>query len=489
MRKRHLLLLSLAALAACDDAGVQLPGPPSPGVAIDAPETDLVEGETLTLRVLVGGRRVPADRVSWESRDPRTVEVRAGVARAGAPGRTWVVARRGDDADSVLLVVHFAGLGGAAGGAGMRAGEALARMGGGAFFTEVLNAEPLAMHVVAANGAPSRSEGEALGRDSVLSLVLPPEVGEGVVPLQPCQVRVGPGFGIECGESSLYVRVKDPDGSIKVWVMVREEPLVLTEVEPPARAGTETGRLSGWVMFDAAGFRVVPGPAGTADVRPLADTTVRIYAEFSLPLYRMLRSSGRATFTGGPLTGSLQAFTFEPARWVADGLSMKMEMALPQGTPPFAARAYAWIPQPRPAPWRESMAALGPGSATDTAGGATPWVRMDAWEIDPPGGGAPPRPAVGRGGSLLVTGFDAPTDRHYGRIDGQLQQARLGYLPFINDSASVATVLALTFSAAIDPLGGVPWRGDVAPGPELHRLLLEPAPPVAGAAKSRARRR
>jgi hypothetical protein len=432
----------LLATAACGGEGVSVEPITGP-VAIDAPVVDLDEGEMLQLGVLVGGRRVSPTAVEWESRDVSTVRVQNGVARGVAPGLAWVVVRSGAHADSVRLVVHFAGLGA---GAGARVGGSdgvLVRWGGGAFVRQFLRYEqPDATHILAANGPAARSLAEAMERDSVLHLYLVEErVAPGTYPLGPCDVK--PKGGVTCGERGLTLEIRDGGGR-KLWVPVREAPLVVTEVRMPPAPGLATGSVRGWTSFEGAGFSIRDDEGGGTRLEPLGDTTVHVYAEFSLPLYHVLVGYTSLLVQGRGFTWAGE--DLDPAAFSAEGgLRLAASARLHAHLPRYAlARWNAWVPSP------------GRGTyAVAPSGGARAWSRLevDEW-VDEAGEvrGPVDRGPAGRG-TVTITQYDAPTATGYGMVRGVMEAAVPD--PFGPDSMMMKAV----FVNPVDPLEGSPSAG------------------------------
>ena len=470
-RRRRLLAPALLLFAAaCQESLAPPPAAEGP-VAIEASSLETSEGGSLLLHATAGGRRIPGSHVAWESRDPATVRVRDGRVQALAPGVAWVVARRGEAADSVRVVVHFAGLGGGAGARVGGAGGVLVRMGGGGFYTQSLPSPGGGgTLLVATNGAPAASRDEALSRDSVVILFVPGALREGTTVLPPC--RIDAVAGITCVRSGVMVALRSGD-EIVHWVAVRDGPLVVSKAQLPAQPGRVPGAVSGWVSFEAAGLRrVVRG--GRPALEPLADTTVRVFVEFSLPYYHVLLGTADMSLSGDPFSGA-EEISMEPARPVDGGLSFFAGGTFwPTDSTSFNAYAYGWLPAPAPGSF--PMAALDGSAVGARLGGARPWVRVEASEgfFYPQLGMIPDdvRHLLGDGGTYTVSEYRPPTPDAYGLLRGRIE-APLRRHPAPAGAAAPAS-LTYDFVAPVEPLNGSPWSGALLPGPGRPVLQVTP---------------
>ncbi|HEV2147916.1 MAG TPA: hypothetical protein VGR37_10980 [Longimicrobiaceae bacterium] len=104
--RRRLLLVSLSAVAACDD-----PGRPEPvdALQLTAPTQYLDVGQTISLDARAtgtSGESLGSNRIEWRSSDPGVAAVAAGQVTGRAPGEVVIHASAGGRSDSVRLTVE-----------------------------------------------------------------------------------------------------------------------------------------------------------------------------------------------------------------------------------------------------------------------------------------------------------------------------------------------------------------------------------------------
>lgn len=248
---------------------------------------ELGVGTQLALHVAVGARVLRSTEVEWLSRDPTTASVRDGVVRGVAPGLTYVIAVRGDAADSIRVSVSFTDLG--AGQAGIRSGADLLRLTGGGWVTEsTTDVTRYYTTVLASSGgvvATPLGECCSVLGDTILQINFVGKPAVGVRTMLPPRVEIKnltTDVLFHTGDDDVLLIVRQDGSHMQFFFPVRPMSLEFTEVTD-ATADTP-GRVRGRLSFEAAGILETRDSHGNATYSPIGDRTTRIYAEFDTPL-------------------------------------------------------------------------------------------------------------------------------------------------------------------------------------------------------------
>ena len=445
-------LLVGAAIVACgDDAGIG----PGAVITVEAPAARIVEGESIRLGVKVGGQPVSAGAVKWRSTDPSTLTVdAAGVARGVGAGVAYAVATGGQARDSVQLTVRFRSV--SPNTLVVRvAGQAstVLQFGGRTMMVEGL-VSGRRTTFINANTADPDGPGAWVKDDSVLRIFSSTGLEVGQTLIRPPMLQRDPWRLSTPQGSGAFLAYREGSSRFRQYIQVSDAQLQISSVTLPPRPGADPGLVTGSIAFEAAGLTVEFGPNGSEIYTPLADTTVTVYAEFSTPLYHLLASSARATLTG-PARHSGEHILGGNVDLKEGGLTFDLRALLNAGTVgsevDFALRT--WVPTPAPGTY-----ALGetlPAQLDDTAGGATPWsyavmapLIRSRPEV-PAGHLGPAEYALGRGGTITIESYTAPTARYFGRVSGTMT-LDLGYWAtrFTGESLTVA----FPFTLPVRPL-------------------------------------
>jgi hypothetical protein len=465
------LVTAAVVLAGCRDA---VGSTPSASLDVTQPSARVVEGGSVALDVTLDGKAVSGDAVSWASRDPSTVRVEGGVARAVAPGVTYVVASRGESRDSARVTVGFREL--RANVVGIRVagatGSAAApiQLGGGALFAEDISPSARPDHsVLFATSAPAGSSFDAATQaDSVLSILLPGgRMSAGTYVIDPVQIVTNPDVHIvPSGPTTTALWIREPGGTSadrRIYVPVAKGTLELTSVEYPAVPGRVAGAVKGTVSFEAAGVTVRYNSNGTHTATPLGDRTVMVYAEFTMPLVHELVAEGAPiTLVGGPNGGTYGARAV--ASYVDGGVTIDIPAVLGTTESSMASETRVWLPAPAAGAFDVGAApasSIGDGRNAkwwvgDTTGGARPWVRHFAATLEVMNQTriGEETNALSDGGTITITEFVAPGADTYGRIAGEMS-VTLGYWK-AGAFTGERTILRTTFAIPITPLNGAP---------------------------------
>jgi hypothetical protein len=426
VRTTPFLLAVCVTLAACDSA-TRLPNAPS-SLRVQIAKAELSAGMETSVAVIADGQSVPVSDVEWVSRDPSVATVSGGVVRAGGAGTAQVVARYAGATDSSGVLVHFGTLG--PGGASLRVSSVTPtdgnKLAGVAASMHIVSNDQYFSLIAASNkgGGPTRNGFTVVG-DSLLEITFTKKMAVGTLMLDPpVTSSVAPFF------SGPGVRLLAPSptlGQLAIYVPVRPARLEITSLEYPRAAGYRPGLVKGYVSFEAAGFNYTFTP--TAQLTPIGNRTVMVFAEFSSPLYEYPLVETGVFLTGTPFAGA--GAVAGPAIVEADGrLSVRVGgILLPTVADPR--RGFA-------AELSIGRAALG-----------TFDVRARL-AIAPPSTGGDSLVATQTRGSATVTAYTPATDDDYGEIRGTLDVV-LGY-----SQAGYSGGLTSTFRIPVAPLKAPP---------------------------------
>jgi hypothetical protein len=436
--------LVAGALSALACAGDRLSGPGDERLVLRASTTELREGESADLQVLMDGKVVDARDVQWSSRDATTLGVEGATARGIAPGVTYAIARVGTFTDSIRLAVRFTGLG--PNSVGVRlAGEVQQRtvLGGAALQFETPSTVQESM-IFATAGRNSSPTDDIFAGDTALMIRARGALSLGLSTLPAFRTQAQENLSF-IGDAGVLLRILDPDGSVRYYVAVTTSALEITSLTLPSAAGTVPGSVSGRVWFEAAGIRLRFPPGGGMVIEPIGNTTVNLYMEFNSQLYRVPVPRLNGTVTGTPYVGVLLGGA--EARLTSAGVKMEYLVLIdPEVEVPTIHHLEVLFAQPAVGTF-----AIAPGTPVSGTAWFAPFIRSS------PGSGAgqagPMTDAILSSGTVTVTSYRAPTDDVYGEITGTLDAA----LTFPSNPAYAVNV-QFAFRTPIDPLLGPPVR-------------------------------
>lgn len=439
-----LLAVCVIGAAACTDKGT---GPGSE-VQIIAPSQQVVEGQEMSLTLLAGGQPLPAGEVPWSSSDPTTVLVRDGVVRGVAPGIAFVRAGRGLSRDSVEITVRFAES--ATEGMALRIAGAVSevvRLAGAGMVLQPIGLTMQHLQLRASNSS-SGSVPDAVHGDSLLFINFPGPIVEGTASLNPLVVD-WPAFRFT-GNSGAFFNIRDSGTRLRFYAPVTPARLEILEYDPPAEPGNVAGMITGSISFEAAGLVTDVDANGNSFLSPLADTTVRLYAEFVTPIYHVLTPRISLSLEGGADAGVIVA---GGAAVVNDGgLSMRLS-GYPASSGSEILRHFEgsiWIPSPAVGTFPVSAADA--SVLTDSTGAPDAWLRFSSMALTQGQPGAPLH-GFSESGTITITAYQAPTRTGFGRIEGEVT-ATLRYPP--NATVQGTFVLRSQFLFPVNPLDGHP---------------------------------
>jgi hypothetical protein len=407
---------TLAGLAGCNDA---LSGTRD-AFTLTPHESELSAGATLSIEARSAGRPVAGSLVEWSSRDPSTVQVdRAGRVTALAPGVAWVVGRYDQAVDSVQLVVRFDDL--PAEMTAVRLSSATRdetlHLSGVTVLSQLLGVtNPSWMTVIEASNRAELTQ-TALGgfrlTDDTALTILPP-LGKPVVgktTLEPVQVNPGP--PVMFSGHGAILRVSDGSSRLRLYVAVRPATLEITSLGIPSAPGRLRGRLSGRISFEAAGLEL-DFAAQPPALSQLGDRTIKVFAQFQMPLIYQSFGFGLATVEGSPYAGT---YGVGGAGYVSTAGALDVT-GLATQNPIEAARAILQSTVTLPAP-RVGQFAIAPGGTAQVLARFTPLVLVSGLPVAERPGMS--EVATGTGGSVKITAYRAPTSDYSGEVAGTLE--------------------------------------------------------------------
>ena len=402
--------------AGCEDpAGVS----PDATFALLDDRVVIAVGDQLTLDMegMDQGRALDRRDVTWTSSDPTTVDVDDGVLRARAPGVVLVQGEAGRARDSVRVRVRLRDLEG---------GQVAARVQGSADagadrFRGIASVNESLIGAFPTFSAIRQLSGE-LGDPETFQMELKvpgaPEAGETLLGAAEVIEVAGTSLIALTGAGGvvLYRPVEASPMRYEVWLGVDAPELEIEQVT--AADGLEEGRIRGNVSFEAAGLLMETDGSVQHVVAPLADTTVRVYMEFDVPLRQALSGggdfvatgpfgNGTGTLTGGVLGGGAGA-------WIRMGGLMPPVDG--EEVPTWLANVTVWLPT-----LAEGEIDL-PPSGGEIVGpvvpdGNEPWILADLRPVNVPLPAGPARTAVSRSGVVSVSRYAPPAGSAWGRLE------------------------------------------------------------------------
>ena len=440
-----ILVVCMPGVTACSENGT------GPGSKLDviAPAQRMIEGDVMVLSVSTGGRPLASGDVSWSSSDPTTVQVSNGVARGVGAGVAFVRARAGSSRDSVELTVQFAQS--ATAGMAIRiAGNTseVIRLRGAGMVLQPVGLSNQHLQLRASNSPFDASLPQAGMGDSLLFINSPGPVVIGSALLNPLIVE-WPSFRF-AENSGAFFRIRDSGTRIRFYTPVTPARLEVRTLDLPADAGNVAGLITGSISFEAAGVVADVNDQGESVLAPLADTTVRIYAEFATPIYRILTPRVSMSLTGGPDAGSVAGGG--GAALNEGGLSIWLS-GYPAGSGAAIAKIFQgsiWLPAPGVG--ATTLGAADASVLADSIGAQIAWARFSSMPLTDGQPGAELH-AFSESGTMTITAYQAPTRTAFGRVEGEIT-AVLRYPP--GASAQGTTTLQSRFMFPVNPLDGHP---------------------------------
>lgn len=424
MRTKIIAFLACVPVVACGGDGTA-PTIADGLLALRAATPELTPGQTTELRATIAGRAVNDGVVQWTSRDASTVAIAGSSARAAAPGQVYLVGAYAGYTDSVLVTVRFANL--ETGMTGIRVGGAVnetLRLTGIGSKSSDLNNSGIGLTTINASSRSSfrpSGGGIAVDGDTVLTIFTPNELVKGANSLEKIVAQMTPAGPAFSGRSGVTLRIRE-GRSIRYFIAVAPSTLEITDIAVPAVESRSPGLVRGRVMFEAAGL-LVDTDGSVTTVTPIGDETVRVFAEFVTPFYRLPLAITNFDFIGTPIQGQLAAATgsTNAARLVGSDLVAAFQIA---------GRARLTLTVPAGNPRTIALSPTG-ASAQLVIGDAT---------------------ATSSAGSLVVTEYRAPTATNYGLIAAQLTAT----FAFGSANSSDRQEIRSTLRIPVEPTGGPP---------------------------------
>ena len=446
MRMRHVVLAACTSgFIGCSDSGT---GPGSE-LQITAPSRQVVEGREMTLTVSAGGRPVASGDVEWSSSDPTTLSVRDGVVRGVAPGVAFARAGQGLSRDSVAITVRFAQS--ATAGMAIRiagTNSEIVRMRGAGMILQPVGLTNTHMQLRASNSPFEASLPQAGMGDSLLFINMPGPINVGVSELNPLVVE-WPVFRFT-DASGAFFRIRDSGSRLRFYAPVTPPQIEITSVQMPTEAGSVPGLITGSIAFEAAGLVTDVDETFTPYIAPLADTTVRVYAEFVTPIYHILTPRISLSLEGGPDAGTMAAGG--GAAINEGGLNIWLS-GYPASSGEEIVRMFqgsVWLPAP--AVGTTNILPADASVLTDSIGAPQAWARISAMSLDEGQPGTPLH-AFSESGTISIISYTPPTRTGFGRVEAEIT-ATLRYPA--GAPVQGTTILRTRLLFPVNPLDGHP---------------------------------
>lgn len=388
------------------------------------------------------GRTLGPGDVTWTSSDTTTAVVDDGTVVAKAPGVVWVYGQAGRARDSVRVQARVTDLaegeavtrvqraqGGEPYRFHARAGVMESLVGGFPTMTGIgLSADSLGLPSGAAPAgsagpnavAPPLADVVVAQLVSALTVRLPGKPKLGTTYLGPTLFyHSQPFFGSDGGVQVDRLTDKSPSEEYEVWVGVDHPELDidgLIEGTP-----LQPGRLQGSLSFEAAGF-LTQSPEWS--LTPLSDTTVRVYAQFDIPIYYSVTGGGTLT-TAGPFGSGTTTTTAQGTMVADEGLRASMNAVMPptedETSSSISLHLEVWLPTPSVGD--VSLPPSGGEIVSAQPGGATPWMRaILARPVQSPDSlEAALTRAVSRSGVFTIAEYTPPSSTTMGLLKGHFQ--------------------------------------------------------------------